>query len=258
MLTKWSILAMMPIPFILWLAVFWRRRETLLYPLILGLIVALLVGPYAALRLSRGETLKPVGNAESLQYSLRVTTTPWCFFSFNPAKMVEIPWVESRGETTRRENLWEYQFRSFYFGEFPYQPWSLPLARVIVVLGLAALYVAAGGLFSSIVMKRSEEFPILLVLALYSTSAIVARYQYPFSCTQDFRYLTPLVVPGTLYWLRGISAAGAGMRTVWLSAGVLLSFSCAIFLIFAPFGENVTRPLTNGRANSSNAFTLRS
>ncbi|MEJ2418430.1 MAG: hypothetical protein P8Y45_16165, partial [Exilibacterium sp.] len=115
------------------------------------------------------------------------------------------PWVSAWEDKTGRDNFWNYTLRSSISGEFQFsgqaQTW---LAYVIGVILL--MLVLTGMLYLAFRVKEaltgsfwkvfySPYFPMFLLGFFWMASLLVLRYKYPYSCSNDFRYVLPVILP---------------------------------------------------------------
>src|SRR5690606_17293072 len=109
--------------------------------------------------------------------------------------------------TKGRTNFWFYLFKTSMFGEFDFEK---PILRksasflsgiflLLVLLIIVGVYSAKKDFFSYI--------PFLISLFLFAISMIAFRIDYPYSSSNDFRYIYPVIIPA-------VSIMGAGMMTI--------------------------------------------
>jgi len=132
-----------------------------------------------------------VGNAEGLGASLVVQNKIETYLPFNPKKFVTEPFTNSLDEKKGRANFWFYLLKTSMFGEFKFKNIILAKALSMIMLFLI-LFFFAGYFF---VFKVSELLPVYINIAILVISMISFRFLYPYSSSNDFRYIFPAVLP---------------------------------------------------------------
>ena len=149
-----------------------------------------------------------IANVGSLSNDLRVPVDIKSFVPLDIPTFVTVPWIDVSNDASGRGNFWNYLLRSSLSGEFSF-PGTLhrvlAIAWGIVLLALcfAALHRFANGGARrwGPVLYRQRAWLLLTLLWIASVAAL--RIQAPFSCSNDFRYVLPMLVPVILYWSGG-------------------------------------------------------
>jgi hypothetical protein len=149
------------------------------------------------------------------------------------------PWDDAKG----RQWFWNYLLKTSLFGEFDYpHPWLHRLGTVISALLLAlVLQLVAGAL---LVRRRQwlDEMPLVASVVLWVASLAALRIDAPSSCSNDFRYILPVVLPCAYAYVRTQArgrergwriAPGASAVVGWL----FVFSSVAFFGVLALAGE---------------------
>ncbi|HEX8791956.1 MAG TPA: hypothetical protein VF765_13470 [Polyangiaceae bacterium] len=149
------------------------------------------------------------------------------------------PWDDGKG----RQWFWNYVLKTSLFGEFDYaQPWLRALAVLIGVLLLALLVQLVAG---ALLMRRREwldGMPLVALAVLFLASLMALRISAPNSCSNDFRYILPVVLPcACAYVWFQVRCRERGWRIIPLASAVLgwlfaLS-SAAYFLLLSLAGD---------------------
>ena len=135
-----------------------------------------------------------VGNANGLGNGFDVGVGLYNYLVLNPVDFVQIPFTSSLEEGKGREFFWFYLLKSSMFGEFSYHaPTSIFLAKVLSFLLLLLLLLMIPGFFFA--LKRRFMIPIVVDVCVLLVSMMIFRYFYPYSCSNDFRYIFPAVLP---------------------------------------------------------------
>ncbi|OGJ55247.1 hypothetical protein A2880_02925 [Candidatus Peribacteria bacterium RIFCSPHIGHO2_01_FULL_49_38] len=206
-----------------------RRRIVL--GILGGILIVLLVGwfhiPRALDTRSPRETL--VGNIGNLNSALRVDNSLQSYVTVHPGAVLKHPFNDPWNDEARRQNFWEYWYRSAFFGEFLFDV-PMFLAQSMLTLGMALLLFVPVGMLKKCRIADGRV-PLCILLLTLTAGAITVRWIYPFSSVSDFRYSVLLVIPVSYFILRGILCmprtyriAGYGLYTIFLA-------TCTAFLM---------------------------
>jgi hypothetical protein len=114
------------------------------------------------------------------------------------------PWADSKG----RQWFWNYLLKTSLFGEFEFtHPWLVRLAIVISALLLVLLLQLVAG---ALLVRRREwldEMPMVAAAVLWVASIVALRIDAPSSCSNDFRYILPVILPCAFGYVRAQSRA---------------------------------------------------
>lgn len=160
-----------------------------------------------------------VGNVGSLNSELRLGREPWHFAVFNPVAVVTHPLADP-WNGARRQFYWEYAYRTWLFGEFDYDRSLMRLGQWIALLGLGLVAGAAAGLIR---LRMRAYWPAGLFVVSLVAGHIVFTVVSPFSTSQDFRYILPVLLPLSVFLLGGLQSMPK--RYDGAAVGVLLSFA---------------------------------
>ncbi len=120
--------------------------------------------------------------------------------TFNPIKVIEIPFLSTWRDETRRMFLAEAFFKSSLFGEWVWGDHLLLPARALVVCTLALLVCATAGFVLSLRSRDPNFVPLFLTAGAVFGSLLVYFWKLPFACNQDFRFAVLLLVP-MAFWV---------------------------------------------------------
>ncbi len=238
LLSKMNMVLFLPIAGIVALAqpdIDWLKKARMV--IILGMTSLIIAGWYVIPPFFEVEETRSavIGNAEHMTGPIPNTWNR--LLVFNPVEVLRHPFNQIDGEGARRHYLWEYLFRSMFFGEFTYHPAATPAALIILFTGIIAL---AGAIWSFVLDSfkgiRSSTFPLVVTTVMLLMGALAVRIQMPFSSSQDFRYSTALLIPYAYYALASASGHSILFRRIVMG---LLSASCVIFLIILFLTDSV-------------------
>jgi hypothetical protein len=174
--------------------------------------------------------LSLVGNISGLPSSLKVNNGLEHYTYFDIENYLAHPYTNAWSDEAGRQYLWNYAFKTSLFGEFRLDesPWGKTLAGIISFCLLLVLpFVFWGGLHFQV-----RDVPALLFgLALFAALAW-ARFQYPYSCTNDFRYIMPALVPLCGFAVRGIQVVkDSRLRLLGGFVTLVFAFASILFII---------------------------
>lgn len=175
-----------------------------------------------------------VDNANFIGSEMHVETTFSNFLTFNPVKFIDIPFTNALDDSKGRQNFWFFLFKTSLFSEFPYNFHALILlAKTISFLFLVLLMYSLWGLTAA--FKRIGDYlPIVTAILTMIGSMILFRVYYPFSCSNDFRYIFPAILPFSLLIGIGLLFPLSRSRSFFFcSSIVVLTFvvSCGLFQV---------------------------
>jgi hypothetical protein len=134
------------------------------------------------------------------------------------------------------ESFFEYLFKSSLFGEWDFSGEKklavlLTIFAVVNLLNLLLLLIYQA--FSRKKEPKSYNYIFWSNLILLSILVLKARLDYPYFCTQNFRYLTPILISVFFFWGQSIQHLVDQKKTLWqyISIGLAGAF-CAVAAVF--------------------------
>jgi hypothetical protein len=172
----------------------WRSR------LRLGLtamaVVAVLSGWLLVHRFGEEAQRDLVANVGGLSQSLRVEVTGATLLGFDPVRVVRGPYVNPFVAGEYRDRVSEYALRSSLFGEYTLARVPEGVARALVVLALAVVFLAAWGAAGELRRGWEDAAPLAAVAAVGVAALLAYLPAAPYATSMDFRYVTLLLLPG--------------------------------------------------------------
>jgi len=234
LLTRTSTLIFIPVVLV---SLFLRRKVTNQKKLEQGLgavlIVFLIAGwlPFVRLALEEDRTNSLTFGKQQLDPVVIVPNTFKNFATFNPIKILQVPYNDPYRDEARRQYYWEYFFRAAFFGQ-----WSFPqslhgISVLILFFALCTLPFIAMGLWKQSTLQLYETIPILLLLLVLLASNVWYRLYVLCTCAQDFRYSIAAILPLSYYLLSGIQQTPPPFQYLGKFIVIGLCASCAIFII---------------------------
>lgn len=172
-----------------------------------------------------------VGNVGNLHSGLLLKNEPSSYLTFNPLKVVSIPYNDPWNDDGRRQQFPEYLYKSAFFGEFHFGDERKTFASAILLLSFVPLALSLFGMAWSLRHRAYASIPHFAVLAVLLAGHAAFRFRYPYSSSQDFRYSVVVLLPFAYFLCVGIGHLKplALRRLASILTGVFL-LACTIFL----------------------------
>jgi 4-amino-4-deoxy-L-arabinose transferase-like glycosyltransferase len=213
------------------------RRDTLKVRLrniaFLAFLLLIVVGGTLLIRvvIQGQHELVPVWVASGLH----VKNFAAAFYTFNPMEIIWHPFNQNWVDTERRQFLWEYCFKSVFFGEWEFRSFFRWQAISILVSAMFLLPVIFWGIVRSM-WKRTRVDVQFLVFLLISLLALACfRFIHPNSSNQEIRYISFVFIPIAYFLARGIALLPRGRALIVLPS--IIFVLSAWFEIFAAVGS---------------------
>jgi hypothetical protein len=148
-----------------------------------------------------GKKLELVGNTGGLNGNLRVNSMAGNYLYFDLQDYLlesyTSPWVDKGG----RQYFWNYALKTSLFGEL--RLWTSPagyaIATILSTLALLIFMLALWG----IIHVKFKDLPPLLFVVFLLVALIYLRVSYPYSCSNDFRHIFPVLFPTAYFAIQG-------------------------------------------------------
>jgi len=150
-----------------------------------------LVIAFVIQRLQGGEL---VGNASALNSSMRVPNFAFNYLYFDLRNFLEYPFTSGWDSAMGRDFFWNYALKSSMFGEWSMLPttngrfWATMMS--VFLLGL--IVYAIRGFWKT--RLNLVHWLLLLQGIAFIASLMALRIKYPFACSNDFRYILPILL----------------------------------------------------------------
>lgn len=189
------------------------------------IIFALLVVGIGCSKLFGDSSL--VGNASGLHSGLRIGSEPGNYIYFDLKSFLTQPYTSPWLDEMGRQYFWNYALKTSLFGEFRLLETALGkfLASLISLSFLGLVVVAARGFWKTR-LKAIHWILLLQGVAFFAALAFL-RNKIPYSCSNDFRYILPVL-------LSFVPFVGIGMNVEGSSAK-WKAFSYVVIFVFATF-----------------------
>lgn len=150
-----------------------------------------------------------ISNSDGLNRSLMVPVSVKAFLPLDVPTFVTEPWMSPWDDAVGRTNFWNYLLRTSLTGEFSFA--GSKVTTVIaylwgsLLLALFALALARG--WPKSMRAAYRQSPWVLLAFFWVASLMVLRIKLPFACSNDFRYIWPVLVPALVWFARSGTAA---------------------------------------------------
>lgn len=135
-----------------------------------------------------------VGNASGLHSGLAVPNSLINYIYFDLKNYVRNPFTSSWDAALGREFFWNYALKSSLFGEF--RIFNFPLGETLasaIGICLLLLIVCAFRGFWTSKINRSKCL-LVFQIGMFFAALMYLRITIPFACSNDFRYILPVIV----------------------------------------------------------------
>jgi hypothetical protein len=139
-----------------------------------------------------------VGNATALPAGLRVPVQVENFLPLDLRRFLVTPWLDPFDAAGQRANFWNYLLRSALTGEFHF---ATAVSRLValawggLLLALLLVLLAPDGNRRWSRQALWRDAPLWLLGLLWLASLVSLRISVPYSCSNDFRYILPILLP---------------------------------------------------------------
>ena len=203
----------------------WSRSECVGVGLLVAAIVTV---AYVAL------THDIVGNASGNDNTVLIRNTPGNFLFFDLRTFLTQPYTDPWHDELGRQYFWNYLAKSSLFGEFKLLQTmkGLWLASIVSACFVAMLGFGLRGLWKT---RWNKIYILVGVQALlFFAAMIVLRLKYPFSCSNDFRYIVPVLL-SCLPWVgNGFCGEGSSCKLKIVGWCVVVLFAvCSSILLLS-------------------------
>jgi len=193
-------------------------------------IFAMLVAGILAYKLLGDSSL--VGNASGLHSGLKVASEPGNYLYFDLQSFLMHPYTSPWHDEMGRQYFWNYTLKTSLFGEFRLLETAAGkvLASCISLSFLGMVVVAIRGFWKTR-LKAIHWILLLQGVAFFAALAFL-RNKIPYACSNDFRYILPVLLSFIPFVGLGINVEGASCK--WKTLGYTLVFvfvGCSVALM---------------------------
>jgi hypothetical protein len=170
-----------------------------------------------------------VGNATSLTKELAVGNGAANYLWFDVKMFVTEPYSSSWVDDAGRQYFWNFALKTAILGDFQFDGAALSNLAVIM-----AVLVLAIGVVTVLGLARGKggwlaEAPLWLTIAVAMPRLAALRMSIPMACSNDFRYVWPVMVPALCLYARSVARLIEKRQIGWARFGETLGWGfCAV------------------------------
>jgi hypothetical protein len=132
-----------------------------------------------------------IGNVGGQEVGNHLKNYVW----FDLPEFINAPYTDPWGDKGGRQYFWNYLFKTGLVGEFQFDtPFHRMLSIILSDLFLVMLVFTLGGMVLFLRKEWKKHLILLLNLILLIIAAILFRISIPASCSNDFRYILPVLI----------------------------------------------------------------
>lgn len=173
-----------------------------------------------------------VANAHSLNSGLKVKSEARNFLYFDMKTFLTEPYTNGWSDQFGREYFFNFAFKSALFGEFELLKNALgkTLASLMSLSFLGLLVIAICGWWKN---RLTGVHWILLAQGVaFFVALAYLRYRYPYACSNDFRYILPVLLSFVPYVGLGVFTEDASVKWKVLGCVTVAVFAvCSVLLM---------------------------
>jgi hypothetical protein len=140
-------------------------------------------------------------SVRNLNSGLNVKTSFGSFVYFDAKDYFMEPYTSTWNDRGGRQYFWNFFIKSTLFGE--YEIWASKEGKIFAsILNILNFFMFLLILWG-IIHAKTQHIPSLLFFATLLISLIFTRAYYSVSCLQDFRYISPILVPMIVFAFNG-------------------------------------------------------
>ena len=180
-----------------------------------------------------------VANAHSLHHGLRVGNDAANFLYFDLQQMLAQPFTNAWNDDYGRQYFLNYMMKTSLFGEFVLlkNTAGVVAAEITNISFLVLLVYAIRGFWKKKVSRRSLLFTAQLLAFVLALAFL--RFKHPFSCSNDFRYIAPVLLSVVPFMAMGVTVPGASKkyRVLGVTAAIVFAVSSVVtmFMVMGSF-----------------------
>ena len=173
-----------------------------------------------------------VGNSSGLNGLLKVGNEASNYIFFDLKSFINNPYTSAWNGEWGREYFWNYSLKTAMFGEFELVRTQMgrTLATLMSVALLGLLVYAARGFWKT--KLQVMHWILLMQTVAFFAALMFLRIKVPFSCSNDFRYIAPVVSSIVPFVAWGITLEGGSLKWKVLGYGLVLMFALSTVFLY--------------------------
>jgi hypothetical protein len=147
-----------------------------------------------------------IGNADQLPHALAVGNGAANYLWFDVKMFVTQPYSSSWVDDAGRQYFWNFALKTGLLGDFQYDgAWLSNLAVIMSALLLPILACVATGALRQSKADWMAELPLTVAIAVAIPALAALRMSIPMACSNDFRYVWPILMPSLYLYVRAVA-----------------------------------------------------
>lgn len=167
---------------------------------------------------------KIVGNSGGLDNSVLISNVPGNFLYFDVKTFLTNPYIDPWHDELGRQYFWNYLTKTSLFGEFTLLNSELGkwMASICSACLLGFIAFAIVGFFK----KKMDKVNLVLFvqMILFVVSLMAIRLKYPYSCSNDFRYIIPVLLSCLPWSVEGMFGKDVALKVKVVGALLVMLF----------------------------------
>jgi len=179
-----------------------------------------------------GKKMELIGNSDGLHSGLRVQNNIGNYLYFDLKDYLLFPYTNAWNDNGGRQYFWNYAFKSSLSLYKEISLMNYPMGRILATaLNIFALVIFTLALWGIIHLKF-RDFPSMLFVVFLFAALIYFRANYPYSCSNEFRYIFPALFPLVYFSIRGTQIlSNSRLRILSYSSMLIFSILSFVFVI---------------------------
>ena len=162
---------------------------------------------------------KLVGNADALNHLMKVQNEAFNYLYFDLRNFLEYPFTSGWDSAMGRDFFWNFLLKSSMFGEWSMLPTATGRfwATLMSVFLLGLIVYAIRGFWKT--RLGFVHWILILQGVAFIASLMALRIKYPFACSNDFRYILPILLSFAPFVAMGVTLKDSS--TSWKVCGYI-------------------------------------
>lgn len=158
-------------------------------------------------------------------------------FGFRPIHILTMPFNHTIDDTAGRQYLWDFFFRSSFFGGWVFDRSLLVPALMMLQGGLLMLPLMGWGFYKALKDESPYFIPCATLLFVSLTSLLLFRATLTYSCNQDFRFIPLVAIPCAYFIVVGIQKSTGIVKDILIPLTMLFIGLCALWPVLLLWGN---------------------
>ena len=177
-----------------------------------------------------------VGNMNQAHDNIAVGNRASNYLWFDTKIFVTEPFTNSLDDARGRQFFWNYTLKSSLFGEFSFD--HPLLSDAAVVLSILMIVIVACVVVRMVTATREDwlkDLPTFALVPILFAGLAALRMTLPMACSNDFRYILPVLTPALYLYVSGVIVFREHGWTRFATTGAVAgwSFAACSALFFA-------------------------